>query len=245
MAAPHHNSATKEIRDAHNHVNKNVSQRGPVPGYAARTRHKARRIHGKIDVQDEYKTGSALAIPAAVPDEELGCPTDEPSKDGNSLFSQKALDIQKQCQKDLFGDDSIIKDIDQAGKGAICVEFGREGIKCRADIGCLDQVGKVADKCLKSTQKSAKQPAGKVADSTGPGNGCDAELLKSANHYMDVQNNGEDPECRDHVRKSAQKCTKFVQNKKTIDGSAKTAFRDCVNNCYDTSMRDKECSTKN
>ncbi|KHO11587.1 hypothetical protein MAA_10829 [Metarhizium robertsii ARSEF 23] len=162
-----------------------------------------------------------------------------------------------------------------AGKGAICVEFGREGIKCRADIGCLDQVGKVADKCLKSTQKSAKQPAGKVADSTGisgeqaptnghlgqpafaeavklfnsrqqgPGNGCDAELLKSANHYMDVQNNGEDPECRDHVRKSAQKCTKFVQNKKTIDGSAKTAFRDCVNNCYDTSMRDKECSTKN
>lgn len=104
---------------------------------------------------------------AAVPDEELGCPTDEPSKDGNSLFSQKVLDIQKQCQKDLFGDDSIIKDIDRAGKDAICVEFGREGIKCRDDIGCLDQVGKVADKCLKSTQKSAKQPGGKVADVDG------------------------------------------------------------------------------
>ncbi|KAK9436521.1 hypothetical protein VB005_11334 [Metarhizium brunneum] len=142
--------------------------------------------------------GSALAIPAAVPDEEPGCPTDQPSKDGNSLFSQKALDIQIQCQKDLFGDNSIIKDIYQAGKDAICVEFGRGGIKCRDDIGCLHQVGKVADKCLKSTQKSAKQPADK-----GFGNGCDDELLKSANHYMDVQNNGEGPECRDHVRKSA------------------------------------------
>ncbi|QLI64780.1 uncharacterized protein G6M90_00g010270 [Metarhizium brunneum] len=137
-------------------------------------------------------------MPAAVPDEEPGCPTDRPSKDGNSLFSQKALHIQKQCQKDLFRDDSMIKDIDQAGKDAICVEFGREGVKCRDDIGCLDQVGKVANKCLKSTQKSAKQPAGK-----GSGNGSDAELLKSANNYMDVQNNGEGPECRDHVRKSA------------------------------------------
>ncbi|KAF5133975.1 hypothetical protein E5D57_004603 [Metarhizium anisopliae] len=166
-------------------------------------------------------------MPAAVPDEEPGCPTDQPSKDGNFLFSQKALDIQIQCQKDLFGDDSMIKDIEQAGKDAICVEFDREGVKCRDDIGCLDQVGDVDDKCLKSTQKSAKQLAGKVADVDAPtngdlgqpafaeavklfnscqqgsGNGCDDELLKSADHYMDVQNNGEGPECRDHVRKSA------------------------------------------
>ncbi|KAH0600848.1 hypothetical protein MHUMG1_01847 [Metarhizium humberi] len=77
----------------------------------------------------------------------------------------------------------------------------------------------------------------------GSGNGCDAELLKSANHYMDVQNNGEGPECRD-VRKSAQECTKFVQNKKTIDGSAGTASRDCVNNRYDTSMRTRSVVRK-
>ncbi|KID90469.1 hypothetical protein MGU_02346 [Metarhizium guizhouense ARSEF 977] len=227
-----------------------------------------------------FLAGSALAMPAAVPDEELGCPADEPSKDGNSLFSQQALEFQKKCQKDLFGDNSI-KDIDQAGKDAICVEFGREGVKCRDDNVCLDKVGDVGDKCLKSTQKSANQPGGKFADvfldcfrkgtsgeqapntadpgqpafaeavklfnscQQGSGNGCEAELLKSANHYMDVQNKGEGPECRDHVRKSAQECTKFVQNKKTIDGSAETAFRDCVNNRYDTSMRDKECSAKN
>ncbi|KJK94594.1 hypothetical protein H633G_01528 [Metarhizium anisopliae BRIP 53284] len=181
----------------------------------------------------------------------------EPSELSIATVMEDALDFQKKCQKDFFGDNSI-KEIDQAGKDAICVDFGREGVKCRDDIGCLDQVGKVADKCLKFTQKSAKQPAGKVADvdafakavklfnscRQGSGNGCDAELLKSANHYMGVQNNGEGPECRD-VRKSAQECTKFVQNKKTIDASAETAFRDCVNNRYDTSMRDKECSAKN
>lgn len=74
--------------------------------------------------------------------------------------------FRKSAKKDFFGDNSI-KEIDQAGKDAICVDFGREGVKCRDDIGCLDQVGKVADKCLKFTQKSAKQPAGKVADVDG------------------------------------------------------------------------------
>ncbi|KHO11809.1 alpha/beta hydrolase [Metarhizium robertsii ARSEF 23] len=98
-------------------------------------------------------------MPAADPNEDLGCPSSPLSEANNTSSSAALQKLNETCYEDLWGDyDVKILDLDinHDGKDAICKDISQEYLKCQGET-CGKRVLKSGGECLRYAWQASKQ----------------------------------------------------------------------------------------